>query len=491
MAIVDYIKKIFCYFGLEQKEYELIRHRIVEDNRQKLGSAALILMFFLLIMFIMSFFLEDFARGRHAYIASTLLMLGQALYVRPQKKREVNVSPAVYFFMSIAFGYGIWQGIVTAPAEQTASFIVMLVAVPVWFTMKPLYMIRFIYIHALIFIVLVSYFKTGYVQTADIVNTVIYSSASAIISTYYTIIKSKRFYAEYLTERMGKTDMLTGLGNRHACQELIGKYERDKLPSDLTVICLDVNELKHINDTLGHHAGDELICGAAECISTVFSTMGTCFRTGGDEFVVIGKFSEAMRRELYNQFDRVVEEWQGSLGYKLSVSYGGASAGELADADFMQLSKLADSRLYDSKALYYSTKGIDRREQQKAYRAMCESYIRIFRVDLSRDICKVIHAEATDDLVAIGESGCFSKWVQALADLDRVHPDDQKIFLAKLNTEYLREYFRSGKNMIHVFYRRRSGDEFHSIMTEFAIAPEYSEDQQIVYGYVKNIDRLN
>ena len=491
MAIFDQIKKIFSYFGLEQQEYELIRDRIVEDNRKKLGSAALILTFFLMVMFIMSFFVADFAHGRYAYIASTLLMLAQALYVRPQKKRTVNVSPAVYFFMSIAFGYGMWQGIVTAPAEQTATFLVLMVAVPVWFTMKPFYMIRFIYVHALIYIALVSYFKTGYVQTADIVNTVVYSSASALISTYYTIVKAKRFYAEYSTEMMGKTDMLTGLGNRHACQELIDKYGKKKLPDDLTVIYLDVNELKQTNDTLGHHVGDELIRGAAECIRTVFSGVGECYRTGGDEFVVIGEFGDALRRELYNQFERVMDEWQGSQGHKLRVSYGGASARELPDGDIMQLSKLADSRLYESKALYYSTRGIDRRDHQKAYRAMCESYIRIFRVDLANDICKVIHAEAVDDLVTVGESGCFSRWVGKLVESGWVHPDDVDEFVVKMDTAYLREYFRSGKNTIHIFYRRKSGDTVVSVMTEFAIAPEYSEDQQIVYGYVKNIDRLN
>ena len=491
MAIGEQIKKIFAYFGLEQREYELIRYRIVEDNRRKLSSASLILAFFLFVMFVMSFFVVSFSHARNTYIATFVLMLFHVILAKVGKKRTDLVSPAVYFFMSVAFGYGMWQGLVTAPAEQTASFVVLMVAVPVWFTMKPSIMIRFIYVHALIYIGFVLWIKTGYVQTADIVNTVIYSSASALISTYYTIVKAKRFYAEYCTERMGKTDMLTGLGNRHACQETIDKYEKKSLPGNLTVIYLDVNELKHINDTLGHHVGDELIRGAAECISTVFSQVGECYRTGGDEFVVIGEFSDALRRELYHQFERVMEEWTGSQGHKLRVSYGGASARELPDGDIMQISKLADSRLYESKALYYSTKGIDRCEQQKAYRAMCESYIRIFRVDLERDICKVIHAEAIDDLVTVGESGSFSRWVNKLSDSGWIHPDDVEEFLEKLNTEYLREYFRSGKSTIHIFYRRKVGEMFYSVMTEFATSPEYSEDQQIVYLYVKNIDRLN
>lgn len=491
MAIFDHIKKTFCYFGLEEREYKLIRERIVEDNRRKLRSASLILSFFLLAMLVFSFFVEDIAHARNVYAITTVLMIFQIIFAQVGKKHRELVSPGVYLFMSVAFAFGMYQGLVTAPAEQAVSFMVLMVAVPVWFTMKPSYMIRFIYVHALIYIGCVLYVKTGYVRTSDIVNTLVYSTSSALISAYYTVVKAKRFYAEYCTERMGKTDTLTGMENRHAYAEMAGKYETGRLPDDLTVIYLDVNELKHINDTLGHHAGDELICGAAKCIETVFGRVGGCYRTGGDEFIVMGEFSAEVRRELFDQFDRITEEWQGNWGQQLRVSYGGASARDVSGGDLIQISKLADSRLYDSKALYYSTKGIDRREHQKAYRAMCESYIRILQVDLTHDVCRVIHAEADDDLVKVGASGCFSHWVQKLSVSGRIHPDDLEEFLKKLSTGYLREYFRSGKSTIHIFYRRKVGEMFYSVMTEFATSPEYSEDQQIVYLYVKNIDRLN
>ena len=292
MAIRSFFKKTLLQFGLDQQEYLLIRDRIVEDNRRRLLSASLILSFFLLVMLILSFLVEDISHTRTIYLWTMVLTFSQIVFAQVGKKYKSLITLGVYLFMVVTFAFGIYQGIITAPAEQAVSFMVLMVAIPVWFTMKPSHVIRFIYLSALFYIVCVLRVKSGYVRTADIVNTLVYSTSSALISTYYTVIKAKRFYAEYRTERLSKTDMLTGLGNRHAYTEDARKYETGSLPADLTIIYLDVNELKHINDTLGHHAGDELICGAAECISKVFFRVGGCYRTGGDEFIVMGRFDD-------------------------------------------------------------------------------------------------------------------------------------------------------------------------------------------------------
>lgn len=491
MKFRDILDRTFNNFGMEKQEYLLIRDRIFEDNRRKLLSASLIVSSFVFVMLVVTSVITSLHHNRNIYWTTMLLTLLQIVFAYFGKKHRELISPGVYSFMSVAFSFGIYQGIVTAPEEQTASFIVLMVAVPVWFTMKPSYMIRFVYIFAAIYIACVLQVKTGYVRTSDIVNTLVYTTASALISTYYTIVKAKRFYAEYCTEHMSKTDMLTGLGNRHAYNEAAEKYENGNLPDDLTILFLDVNELKHINDTLGHHAGDELICGAATCIDTVFSPVGGCYRTGGDEFIVMGEFSEELCRELCNQLDRLMENWKGSWEQGLRVSYGGASAREVSGGDLAQISKLADSRLYEAKALYYSTKGVDRREHLKAYRAMCESYIRILRVNLTDDICRVIHAEPDDPLVQTGASGCFSRWMNTVCSNGNVHPEDIEEFRRKIDVGYLREYFSSGKNTIHVFYRRMVGGKFYAVMAELTVAQEYSEEQQIVYLYVKNIDRMN
>lgn len=486
MKFLENMKKTLFTFGLEKQEYELIRDRIFEDNRRRLLSASLIVSAFMLVMLVVTSIVPGLQHNRTIYWVVTLLTLAHIAFSRIGKKYRELIAPGVYSFMTVAFLFGIYQGVVTAPEEQTASFIVLMVAVPVWFTMKPSYMIRFVYVLAGIYIVCVMYVKTGYVRTSDIVNTLVYATASALISSYYTIVKSKRFYAEYLAERMSKTDMLTGLGNRAAYNEDTDRYIEHGISDDLTVVYLDVNGLKRVNDTLGHHAGDELISGAAECIRKVFERDGGCYRTGGDEFIVVGEFSEERFRERAGEFDRTVKEWKGSWGQELRISYGGAAAREVPDRDLNRIVKLADKRLYDAKALYYSTVGIDRREYQKAYRALCDSYIKILQVDLKKDVCKVVRAEIQG---REGLSGVFSDWMKEFGDSGRVHPEDLAEYRQKTDLRYMREVFQSGKNSFHLFYRRKLGDEFRAVMAEFLASGDYTEDNQIIYLCVKNIDR--
>lgn len=489
MKIWNHIRRTFNTFGLEKDQFELIRDRIYEDNRRRLLSASLILSIFLFVMFVVTSVVTSLHHNRNIYLATMFLTLVQAAFAHFGKTHRTMVPLGVYSFMSVAFSFGIYQGIITAPEEQTASFVVLMVAVPVWFTMKPSHLIQFIYLFAAFYVACVLQVKTGYVRTSDIVNTLVYTTASALISTYYTFVKSKRFYAEYLTEKMSTTDMLTGLGNRHAYMEAANRYEAGKFPDDLTIIYLDVNELKRINDTLGHHAGDELICGAARCIETAFAPFGGCYRTGGDEFIVMGELSEEKRIELCAAFEKATENWKGSWGQELRVSYGGAASKEVPGGDLMKIAKLADSRLYEAKALYYSTKGIDRREQQKAYRAACESYIRVVQVDLVSDIYRVIHAENADGRVSRGITGSFSEWIRFFDESGNVHPDDVEEFRSKTDLQYLQEHFRSGKRNIHVFYRRQLEGRFCAVMMELIAVPDYSEENQMVYLYVKNIDR--
>jgi len=80
-------------------------------------------------------------------------------------------------------------------------------------------------------------------------------------------------------------DALTGVYNRRA-------YERDTAAlidseTRVGVVMLDINNLKHANDAYGHEQGDALIRAAARVIGQAFTGFGTCYRYGGDEFVVL------------------------------------------------------------------------------------------------------------------------------------------------------------------------------------------------------------
>lgn len=439
-------------------------------------------------MLVLSMMIESISHSRTVYLISVVVVLALAVFSRLGKRHHYWSTFGIYTFAVLAYAFGIVQSIVTSPEEQTTTFIAMILAIPFWFGMRPLRMINIICAATGVFILCVLRYKTGYVQTADIVNSLVYAAGSIIISTYATCTKAHRFYAESLAEQMSRSDMLTDMGNRHAYTEITARYQNKGIPSQLTFVYLDVNELKTVNDTLGHHAGDELLGGAAMCIKKVFGSVTTSYRTGGDEFVVVGEIEKDRLPELCRSFECEVENWRGAYVQSLKISYGWAAAYELPDPDILQLQRLADSRLYEAKARYYSTKGFDRRGHQEAYSALCESYIKILRIDLTHDTCKAIRAEATDP-VSINAEGCFSEWMTQFGASGHVHQDDVKDYIEKTDLAYLREFFCSGKTKLHIFYRRKTEGKFQAVMAEFMAAREYSDDHQIVFLYVKNIER--
>jgi diguanylate cyclase (GGDEF)-like protein len=86
-------------------------------------------------------------------------------------------------------------------------------------------------------------------------------------------------------ERRAFTDALTGLSNRAAFDVALAALDCD-LPGQWGLLVLDLDNLKVVNDTFGHHAGDCLLRTAGERIATEVSR-GRAFRVGGDEFTII------------------------------------------------------------------------------------------------------------------------------------------------------------------------------------------------------------
>lgn len=62
---------------------------------------------------------------------------------------------------------------------------------------------------------------------------------------------------------------------------------------------------------LGHAAGDELLKGVAQCLEEAFSGIGTCYRMGGDEFLVGAICDREVYLEKEKLFDELVDKWKG------------------------------------------------------------------------------------------------------------------------------------------------------------------------------------
>lgn len=156
-------------------------------------------------------------------------------------------------------------------------------------------------------------------------------------------------------KQIALTDSLTGIMNRRAFDDEILSLKASGLPYAFTVLILDVNGLKRVNDALGHDAGDSLIKGAASCLTDVYGYCGKCYRTGGDEFTVLFSADAVTSRMLAEDLSDRIDRWADETrDLKLSVSFGWACSTEFPDADTRELIHTADSRMYVKKSKYHS-----------------------------------------------------------------------------------------------------------------------------------------
>ncbi len=149
-------------------------------------------------------------------------------------------------------------------------------------------------------------------------------------------------------EELAVTDMLTGLRNRNA---YIAEVETLKECNDILVITFDLNDLKRCNDTKGHAEGDNYILSAANIIKRSFSTYGTCYRIGGDEFcVIIKKASTCPLSEMLKSLEDEQKKYNElKPGFNMNIAYGYAVYDSNKDADIEQTRGRADSLMYKHK----------------------------------------------------------------------------------------------------------------------------------------------
>ncbi len=169
-------------------------------------------------------------------------------------------------------------------------------------------------------------------------------------------------YREYL-KKTAVTDDMTQLLNRRAFENEAKKYLEQEMPDNLVIISFDLNGLKKVNDTIGHHAGDELICAASERISKAISPIGTAYRIGGDEFEAIAYCDHEKLDEILTAFKQGCAEWEGEYSKLLSISKGYAFHSENPTMDIYGLVREADKQMYSDKSLFYRSNGNDRRRR--------------------------------------------------------------------------------------------------------------------------------
>lgn len=293
--------------------------------------------------------------------------------------------------------------------------------------------------------------------------------------------EEKLFYNSYIDE-------LTGLYNRKMYSEDTEENIDEFMKDDFLYVSMDLNGLKHINDTKGHVAGDELIKGAAVCMKKVFEPYGRVYRTGGDEFIAILNIASEKVNGLMNEFKHTTANYKGKYIDSISVSTGYVIWNDNKELSISQIERLADERMYLEKRNHYTVNANDRRMQQSAYTALCAIYNKILMINLSENKYSIISMNEDEQSDAKGFSEGIFEWLEGFAKTNQVHEADREYYLSMTSREYLTNYFKENKKSLKISYRRKVNGIFKMVEMEMLPSENYSNDNQNIYLYVKTIE---
>ncbi|MFP3040523.1 diguanylate cyclase [Treponema primitia] len=153
--------------------------------------------------------------------------------------------------------------------------------------------------------------------------------------------------------RIAYIDALTGLPNRTRCEQICLEHDRNKPVENLTVFMFDMNNLKVVNDKLGHQAGDRIIKGFGESLKTwAEEGKGFAGRYGGDEFLaVFDNTDNAQALEHLTRLDAIVAEYNQKQESKLErISFAaGFRVDNLQVTDMEMIILDSDRAMYERK----------------------------------------------------------------------------------------------------------------------------------------------
>ncbi|PJN51449.1 Cyclic di-GMP phosphodiesterase Gmr [Paenibacillus sp. GM2FR] len=158
------------------------------------------------------------------------------------------------------------------------------------------------------------------------------------------------FFDRHVLEKLAYQDTITGLPNRN---EMNRFFETNAETEKITILFLDLDQFKAINDTLGHNVGDMLVQEVGKRLRQFIGSGQQVFRIGGDEFLIILKRSDPnYAQRLADDILQKIKNVYHIDGNELYVTASiGISIGSVHSSDRTTLLKNADTAMYKAKGL--------------------------------------------------------------------------------------------------------------------------------------------
>jgi diguanylate cyclase (GGDEF)-like protein len=173
------------------------------------------------------------------------------------------------------------------------------------------------------------------------------STTTTIYVTYTPISES-----ELLLIKRAETDGMTGIYNKITTEKLIKHHLSNEGNAPCILLMLDVDNLKAINDTMGHPQGDRAICAIADVLRAQFRKTDVIGRVGGDEFLAFlpGVDTPEKVNEILSKLYSCISDLSIGENNDISIQVStGVAMGKTGEISFEELYSNADSALYYAK----------------------------------------------------------------------------------------------------------------------------------------------
>lgn len=214
-----------------------------------------------------------------------------------------------------------------------------------------------------VLLVLIIFFIVGYSSILSLLwfseeESIIYLVLSIILfsgGVFVVLVTNFSFHSILKIEKVmfyerhnALHDSLTQLPNRKYFQETLECYiKKNKI---FTLLSIDLNNFKQVNDLLGHRCGDLLLIAISNALSTRLFDNIPIFRIGGDEFIIILDTTKMSAKKVVNKIDNILQEPFQILSYSIYADLSiGACVYEGGNQSLGELLKQADIAMYEAK----------------------------------------------------------------------------------------------------------------------------------------------
>lgn len=351
------IRNFFLYGGVSRNEFAKSKYSMRKQNIKVWRMASLVITIISLVLLLGSFVFREL----NPYIVAYSLMTGFSIiscilffFAFTDENKAIDIY--VYFAMAVYLGLFIYTSVFVSPSNNIAALAVVLVVIALLDVNYPLNML-IVYVPALVIYIILEVTCRGDSPSlaSNLFSVSMFTLVGFIISLGVKYVRVPSIVSLLHIAKERDTDALTGVYNSIAYERNI-KLINQKIHKDesarIALAIFDINNLKQMNDSHGHHVGDKLITNCVAIIKESFKT-SHIYRIGGDEFAVIITGSdydnkESITRILHEKLNSLNDQHNGSSS-DISMAFGIATYSKKLDNDYVSLFSRADADMYENK----------------------------------------------------------------------------------------------------------------------------------------------